>query len=257
MRKAAATCMALAALATIGLSSVASAAPKVTFKAVAVPIPGYPGTGNILNAGAQLLSEFNISGTEYGGFPPPVIGVNVALPAGSVLNTSGWPTCSTEVLEHTGPSGCPAKSAAGPVGHALGIVSFGTERVEESATVQAFFAPGGRLNFFSAGHSPVSLEIVSKGRFVNAGGKYGKEVRTEVPLIETVPGAPDSSVLKISVKTGAARGPKNSHATYYGRLPKKCPRGGFPLRAEVVFAGLGGLPQQTVITTYKAPCPRK
>ncbi len=252
------TCLALAALAALGLTSVASAAPKVSFKAVAVSIPGYPGTGNILGAGAALLSEFNISGTEYGGFPPPVIAVNVALPAGSVLHTQGFPTCSTATLEHLGPSGCPSKSAAGPVGHALGIVSFGSERVEEDATVQAFFAPGGRLNFFSAGHSPVALEIVSKGRFVNAGGKYSKEVKTEVPLIETVPGAPDSSILKISVKTGAARGPKNAkQATYYGRMPKTCPRGGFPLRAEVVFAALGGLPQQTVVTTYKAPCPRK
>jgi len=252
------TCLAIAALAVLGLTSVASAAPKVTFKAVAVPIAGYPGTGNILGAGAALKSEFNISGNEYGGFPPPVIAVNVALPAGSVLHTQGFPTCSTATLEHTGPGGCPKSSAAGPVGHALGIVSFGDERVEEQSTVQAFFAPGGRLNFFSAGHSPVALEIVSKGRFVTAGGKYGKEVRTEVPLIETVPGAPDASILKINVMTGAARGPKSpSKAVYYGRMPKTCPKGGFPLRAQVVFAGLGGLAQQVVSTTYKAPCPRK
>jgi len=70
-------CLATLGLAGLGLTSLASATPVVTFKATAVPIPGYPHTGNILGAGAALQSEFTISGTEYGGFPPPVVAVNV------------------------------------------------------------------------------------------------------------------------------------------------------------------------------------
>ena len=42
-----------------------------------VPISGFPGTGNKLGAGAAVESQLTISGTEYGGFPPPLIGVGL------------------------------------------------------------------------------------------------------------------------------------------------------------------------------------
>ena len=48
------TCLAVLGLAVLGLSASASAAPTITMKAVAVPIPGFPHTGNILGAGAAL-----------------------------------------------------------------------------------------------------------------------------------------------------------------------------------------------------------
>ncbi len=129
----------VAALATV---SVAEAAPTVKFKAVAVPIKGFPHTGNILGAGAAIQAEYKIEGTEYGGFPPPIIGVNFYLPKGTVLHTSGFPTCALAKLEQVGPSACSHGSAAGPVGKVLGIVSFGAERVEEGATLESFYAPG-------------------------------------------------------------------------------------------------------------------
>ena len=44
---------------------------------------------------------------------------------------------------------------------------------------------------------------------------------------------------------------------YYGMVPKTCPKGGFPVKSELIFAGLSGLTQQTVTSVYKAPCPRK
>lgn len=131
----------LAALAAGGGS--AWATPKVTFKALPVPIPGFPHTGYILGAGAALEAEYKISGTEYGGFPPPVIGINVYFPKGTTLHPQGFPTCPKTALEQVGSKGCPAGSAAGPVGHALGVVAFGGERVEESTTIESFYAPGG------------------------------------------------------------------------------------------------------------------
>src|SRR5262249_31052498 len=76
-----------AALFSLGGS--ASAAPRVTFKAQAVPIPGFRHTGNIAGAGAAVKAEYTISGTEYGGFPPPLIGVTFYLPSGVKLHTSG------------------------------------------------------------------------------------------------------------------------------------------------------------------------
>ena len=121
------------ALRCLALPARASAAPTVTFKAQAVPIPGFPHTGNILGAGAAVQAEYTITGTEYGGFPPPLIGVNFSLPKGTKLHTSGFPTCAEATLEQFGPIKCPKGSAAGPVGKALGFVDFGTERVQEEA----------------------------------------------------------------------------------------------------------------------------
>jgi hypothetical protein len=41
-------------------------------------------------------------------------------------------------------------------------------------------------------------------------------------------------------------------------MPKKCPKGGFPLKAELAFAENGNeATRATVTATYKAPCPRK
>jgi hypothetical protein len=259
MRRVPLRCAVLAVtLVALALPGVASAAPTIAFKAKAVPIPGFPHTGNIFGAGAAVESEFKISGTEYGGFPPPLIGVNVFLPAGVKLHPSGFPTCPVATLEPSGlgPKKCPKGSAAGPVGSVEGDVAFGTEIVPETATLESFYAPGGGLEFFTFGHSPVLLEILSKGHFVSASGIFSQEFEATVPLVETVPGAQDASVKFIKVKTGSAI-KKGKTTTYYGRLPTKCPKKYLPIKAELTFAGLGGLTQTTVTTEYKAPCPRR
>jgi len=258
---------ALTLIATMGLTllalpGAASALPTVKFKAEAVPIPGYKGTGNIRGAGAAVKAEYQISGTEYLGSPPPVIGVNVYLPKGTKLHPSGFPTCSAATLEQFGPIKCKKGSAAGPIGTVLGFVTFGGERVEESAELSSFYAPGGGFLFFVDGHAPVSLEIISTGHFVNLGGAggFGPELKTKVPLVASVPGAPYASAKSIDVKTGSAIGPKNNPKkdTYYGRVPKTCPKGGFPIKTEVIFAENGEESNpESVTATYKAPCPRK
>jgi hypothetical protein len=245
------TCLAVLGLAVLGLSATASAAPTITFKAKAVPIPGFPGTGNILGAGASLQTEFTITGTEYGGFPPPLIGVKVYGPAGSKLQTQGFATCAPNVIKEKGPSACSKKSSAGPKGSASGVVSFGTERVAETVSVQPFFAPGGGLEFFVDGTSPVSIEILSTGHVVSSPAPYGPTFLAEVPLIESVPGALDASAKEINVKVGAAY-KKGKKTISYLVVPKKCPAGGFPLKAVMEF--LGG---SSAEATYKAPCPKK
>jgi hypothetical protein len=264
MRKAS-SCLAVLGLAMLALAlpGVASATPTVTFKAVAVPIPKpgggtYPHTGNIFGAGAAVEAEYKISGTEYGGFPAPLIHVNFYLPAGTVLHPNGFPVCKPEILEPTGPGpkACPKGSAAGPVGKGEGDVAFGKEVVPESVTIESFYAPGGGLTFFTFGHDPVLLEILSKGHYVGASGLYSKELEAEVPLVETVPGAQDASVKYIKVKAGSAI-KKNGKMQYYGTLPKSCPKKYLPVKTELTFAGLGGLTETTVTKEYHAPCPRK
>ena len=258
MRKAS-ICLALLGLALLALPSVASALPTVTFKSIAVPIQGFPATGNILGAGAAVQAEYTIEGTEYQGSPPPIIGVNFFLPSGSKLHPSGFPTCTKPMLEQFGPIKCPKGSAAGPIGHALGYVTFGGERVEEAAEISSFYAPGGGIEFFTDGHTPVSLEILSSGHYENlvGGGGFGPELVTEVPLMASVPGAPYASVKTINVKAGSAY-KSHGKTIYYGRVPKKCPEGGFPIKTEVVFAENGEMTKpETATATYKAPCPRK
>ena len=242
-------------LGVLALASTASAAPTVTFKAQAVPIPGFRGTGNILGAGAALQVQYTIAGTEYGGFPPPLIGVNFYMPAGTRLHPRGFATCSPGALQNMGPSACPRHSRVTLAGTALGVVSFGSERVQERVSIQAFFAPGGALQFYTQGSSPVSLEFLSPSHVTGAPRPYAQRFVTSVPLIETVPGAPDASALSISLKLGAAFR-KGHKVVSYGTMPNRCPRGGFPLKSELLFAGLGGLAPQTVSVTYKAPCPR-
>ncbi len=263
MRRAS-TCLALLGVAMLALPGVASATPEVKFKAEAVPIPGYPETGNIYGAGAAVQAEYVITGTEYEGSPPPLSGINFYLPSGSKLHTAGFPTCSKSVLEPSGqgPNGCSKASHAGPTGEALGYVTLGGERVHEHLTIESFYAPGGGVEFFAAGHSPVSLEILSSGRYLHlgGGGGFGPEIETEIPLVASVPGAPYASTETIKVKAGSAYGPKSpKKATYYGRVPKKgqCPKGGFKLKTEVKFAAVGGLPEQEVTKEYRAPCPRR
>jgi len=258
--RAGAACVSLAALAAavLALPVTAGAAPTITLKAKAVPIPGYPHTGNILGAGAALQTEFTISGTEYGGFPAPLIGVKFYGPKNAKLHPQGFATCPPATIEQRGPGPCPKKSIAGPKGSASGVVSFGTERVHETLSVQPFFAPGGGLEFFADGTSPVSIELLSKGRVISSSPPFGPTVVAGVPLVETVPGALDGSAERISVTVGAAykRGKKK---VYYITVPKKCPKGGFPLKAVMEFGSITN-PQvlgEKAEATYRSPCPKR
>jgi hypothetical protein len=277
MRRAS-TCLALLGCLVAALPAVASAAaPTVTFTAKAVPIPKpgggtYPHTGNILpgkgGLGAALEANFVINGSGYGasaakpeGGIPPLAAVNFFLPAGAKINSAGFPTCSEAALKNTGPSAC-KKAIASPVGNALGEVSFGTERVPENATLQAFFGPNKSLLFYVQGSSPVSLEFVSTGTYVNSGqAPYGLELKSTVPAIATVPGAPLASTKTINVKVGAAI-KKGKKLISYGTLPSKCPKGGFPVKAELIFGGSYGgerefgIPAETVTKEFKTPCPK-
>jgi hypothetical protein len=82
--------------------------------------------------------QSTITGTEYGGFPSPLVLLTIDSPAGTKVDSNGFATCAQAVLEADGPSGCPKKSRAGPVGEGLGIVSFGQEQVREKVSIQGF-----------------------------------------------------------------------------------------------------------------------
>ena len=279
MRRAS-TCLALLGLAVLCLPSATSAAPTVTFKFTAIPIPGFPHTGDILGAGSAAQLEWTIKGTEYDeGHPFPLIGVNVFFPAGSKLQPKGFPTCSRAAVEAKGESAfgtptCPAKSLVTfPVSepqpnspgtacttilphesYGLGVVRFGKEVPCEKARITGWFAPGGKLEFLADGVTPALFEKISVGEVKN--GSAPRTVAT-VPLIETVPGAAAASAEKIVLYGGAAI-KKGKRTIYYGTVPTKCPRGGFPIKSELTFAENGELSRPVTVTSaYLAPCPRK
>jgi hypothetical protein len=237
-------------LVTLGLTTSASAAPTFTFTATPQPIPGFPGTGDILGAGALIQGHGTITGSEYDGNPPPVIGAKLFAPAGTKLHPQGFATCSVTTLEKIGPSGCPRGSEAGPKGSALGVVSFGGERVPETASLDMFFAPGGGIATFVDGTSPTVVEIIASGRFVSPPVPFGLEYVEEVPLIETVPGAADASLLEATVRVGAAHRQGNKTISYI-TLPSTCAKG---WRIVLELSFLGGTTAQA---SYTVPCPSR
>jgi hypothetical protein len=227
--------------------------PTVTLSARVLPIPGFPGTGYILGAGAIEEFKYTIKGTEStGGVPSQIVGIKVYEPAGTKIHSAGFVTCSPAMLENLGPSGCPKKSQASPVGTAGVVDPIGGELVRETASLQAFFAPGGALQFYSDAAAPISAQlIVSTGHFITAAPPYGPEFVGEVKLINSVPGAPPVSTESFDIKVGAAY-KKGEKIVSYGTVPTKCPKGGFPLKAELTFST-----GETVTATYKNPCPKK
>jgi hypothetical protein len=258
MRKAT-TCVAVLGLALLALPGVASATPTVTFKFRIVPIPGFPHTGNILGAGADVEFEYAIGGAEYFGSAPPLIGANFYTPKGTAMPSSRFPTCAETTLLDSGPGACPKGSSAGPIGTVIGYVSFGGERVEETAELLSFFRPGGGLEYLANGHTPVQLEVLTKGHYSHPDGidGYGFEEEEEVPLIETVPDGPDASITTITATYGRAI-KSHGKTLYYFRVPKTCPKGGFPLKTEAIFAEDGDPSKpETVTAFYKLACPRR
>ncbi len=237
-------------LACLALTASASATPTATLKVTPIPIPGFPGTGNVLGAGAEVQVQVTIGGSEYAGSPSPLTGAVFYAPLGFKVTPKGFVTCAPSVLEASGPTGCPKSSRAGPIGEGLGVVTFGAERVNEKVSIQAFFAPDDGLTFYVEGRTPTSFEILEKAFWMKAAAPFGLGLNIEIPLIETLPGADDASVLSFKVTVGAAYW-KAKRMVSYLTLPKTCPKNGFPVKSELKF-----LSGETVTVAYKQLCPR-
>ncbi len=100
--------------------------------------------------------------------------------------------------------------------------------------MQAFFAPKGELIFYANAPSPISAQVYVGGTIHPASGPYAYEFESEIPLVESVPGAAAVSTEAIDLKVGASY-KKHGKTVSYITLPNKCPKGGFPLKAEVKF----------------------
>jgi hypothetical protein len=244
--------VALIAVAVLGLPAVASAATVTGVKAAILPIPGFPETGDILGAGALVEIQGRLEGNELpGGLPSQTRKLVVYFPAGTKIDPTGFPTCTVAKLEISGPEGCPKQSriADGTVGVADQIGS--GEATREEGKLEIFITPGNGVVAYGNALAPISAQIVIPAHWETAPAPYGPKITFEIPLVESVPGALPVSGTSIHVKAGAAIR-KNGKTYYYGRLPAKCPKGGFPGKGEVTLQT-----GETIVTMVKVPCPTR
>jgi hypothetical protein len=217
-----------------------------------------------LGHGTTIGFGFRIT-APAGRIPPPLTAVKISYPEnfGIALSGIGIATCSAKALEILGPDGCPPDSRMG-YGTATAIVPFGPEMVRERVSISVLRAPtvDGHISlfFYANGIDPVSAQPVFSGALLPAPAPFGGMFDIGVPLIETLPGAPDVSVLSLKSTIGP------EHLTYYEEvnhrvvsyepagilLPDSCPHGGFAFAASLSFLDGTSSEAHTAVA-----CPRK
>jgi hypothetical protein len=201
-----------------------------------------------LGAGTTIHFGFTVA-VPPGATPVPISQIDLLYPANLGIATSGLgiSTCSAPILEAQGPPGCPPDSV---IGYGFGIVEvpFGPELLQETARTTTFMAPlrEGKLGllFYADGEAPVAAELVFPGLVLPAPNPFGGDLNAVLPLVPTLPDAPDAALVKLTTTLGP------SHITYFefrkGQripyhprgilLPRSCPRGGFRFAAQFMFA---------------------
>jgi hypothetical protein len=219
-------------------------------------------TPDRLGASTTIRLSFRLT-TAEGAAPPPLTGIDLRMPAGLNYTSTqlGLALCSAQRLQAEGLAGCPANSRLG-YGSALVEVPFGTGIGHEIPEVQAVAGPSKSGNlavlFYANGLYPVSAQLAFAGELLPDSGHFGSQLQTEVPLVASVPGGPDVSIVSVTTTIGPA------HLTYYRtvrghrvafsprgvQVPEHCPHGGFPFGASFSFQD-----GSSTATTTTAPCP--
>jgi len=224
--------MVLVVLAVFGLPALASAATVTGVKAAIVPIPGFPETGDILGAGADVEIEGKLEGNELpGGLPLQTRKLVVYFPAGTKIDPTGFPTCTVAKLEEVGPQGCPAKSriADGTVGVADQIGN--GEATREEGALEIFITPGDGVVAYANAASPISAQIIIPAHWETAPAPYGLKLTFEIPLVDSVPGALPVSGTSLKVRP-APRSARTARPTTTAASPPSAQRAAFPARAK-------------------------
>lgn len=236
------------------LPSAARAGQSVRLHATLTP--DRLGQRTTLGFGIEILAP-------AGKAPSPVIAIDLSYPNefGIGLSGLGVETCPPATLEELGPLACPADSRMG-FGTALVEIPIGPVILRERANLAVVRAPvkNGRfaLMLYADGSSPVEAQIALPALLLPASGPFGGRVNIHLPLVPSVPEAPDVALVQFSAKLGP------EHLTYYehvnGRtipyhpkgilLPSRCPRGGFPFLAAFAFLDGTHAKARTVV-----PCP--
>ncbi len=214
-----------------------------------------------LGADTTIAFAFEISSPE-GQVPPPLTNVDLLYPANLGLITSGLglATCSRTELEKE--ADCPPNSLMG-YGSATAQIPIGPEVIPETAQITTWMAPineEGHLGllFLARGENPVAAELIFTSLILSAAAPFGGSMTTAIPIVPSLPDAPDVSVTQLRSTLGPM------HITYYQRfhgkttayhpqgirLPHKCPHGGFPFAATFTFLNGTNAAAHTTV-----PCP--
>lgn len=239
MRQALSLLAAVAVCVCVCLPATAWAQQPVTLHATLTP--ERLGQSTTIGFGFQIATTPNLT-------PSPLTEVDVRYPVdlGFALSELGLATCSVVVLEVFGPQGCPTNSQMG-YGTALAEIPVGPIIISETAriTIVRTTEQNGYLAllFYAEGGTPVDAQIVFAGTLLPAPAPFGGLLHMSVPLVPSLPGAPDVAIVQLQ----ATLGPE--HLTYservHGRmvyyqpkgipLPYSCPHGGFPFAAQFSF----------------------
>jgi hypothetical protein len=217
-----------------------------------------------LGQGTTIGFDIQIA-APAGQVPAALRGIEVRYPEdiGIALSGLGLATCSPATLQAAGAPGCAANSIMGH-GSALAEIRLGPQLVQESALITIARAPDQEghlaLLVYAVGPNPVNTQILSPALLLPAPTPFGGRLDIEVPLIPSVPGAPDVAIVQLR----ATLGPQG--LSYFEQvdgntlayrpkgllLPNRCPRGGFPFAAELSFQD----GSRTTATTT-VPCPAR
>jgi hypothetical protein len=242
-------------LATKVGAATAGAEPKAKLTAALSP--------ERLGQGTTIIFGFTIA-TTTGQVPSPLTSIDLYYPANLGIGTSGLglETCSAAVLEAHGPGGCPSQSQMG-YGKGLVEVPFGPEVLRETAQTSIFMAhiQEGHIGllFYAEGHSPVFAQIIFHGLVLPASNPFGGDLDTTIPLVPTLPGAPNAAVVQLRSTIGPLHltyfeHTRGKYLPYHPRgivLPLTCPRGGFHFSASFSFEDDSHASAHTAV-----PCPR-
>lgn len=217
---------------------------------------------NHLGAGTTIHFGFTIAATTDE-VPSPVTNVNLQLPQGmgSVTNL-GVAACDTNMLLNHGLNDCPGNAHIG-YGSAIVEVPFGPVTVREKTGVAALMGPPEANNsvvlFYANGQNPLFAQLVFPAQVVSGGGAVRGGINTAIPLVPTVPEAPDAAIVQFESTIGPERLTYHKHQN--GKIvsyrpmgvpvPRVCPIGGFLFSA--VFSFQDG---SSVKSTTHVPCPR-
>lgn len=251
----------------LGAAPAAMAAPAVTSSARAVPIPknllepqrgSWPHTGDVAGDGAELEAHFAISGSEDAGLPNPLRRVVVYLPKGLTVHTGGFGSCKPphsnwyQTGDHPP---CPQNSYAGALSEQHTVVYIGGTDVAYPIHRGAFFTRPGGLGFWEVGVGGWLGALGQQRASLRAlTGAFGYRLTEEFPHRQVMDTGPDLSTDAVTVALGAAyrRGGK---LISYLTMPKICPAGGYPVKAELSF-GREEAPSswETATATSKLAC---
>jgi hypothetical protein len=97
---------------------------------------------------------------------------------------------------------------------------------------------------------PVALETIMEGHYESDSSPYGQDLVLAVPLMQTVPGAPDVSTTALTLNVGATY--EESGVVFNSvSVPSTCPSGKFAWAGEAAFNGEASEP----IGATETACP--